>query len=66
MYCRPVIFVAIIMCFAGNEYLGFICGTFFFSILLSVTVSGDYYELVSEMTLVIVGSILAKALKDKN
>lgn len=64
VYCRPVIFVAIIMCFAGNEYLGFICGTFF-SILLSVTVSGDYYELVSEMTLVIVGSILAKALKDK-
>ena len=52
------------MCFAGNEYLGFICGTFF-SILLSVTASGDYYELVSEMTLVIVGSILAKALKDK-
>ena len=38
---------------------------YFFSILLSVTVSGDYYELVSEMTLVIVGSILAKALKDK-
>lgn len=63
IYLRPIIFIPIILCFVGNEFIAFICGSFFV-ILLSVTISGDYYELVSELILVIFGSILAKSLKD--
>ncbi len=64
IYYRPIIFIPIILCFVANEFIAFICGSFF-TILLSVTISGDYYELVSEFVIVIVGSMLAKCLKDK-
>ncbi len=63
VYSRPVIFIAILLCLAGNEYLGFICGTFF-CVLLGVTVSGDFYDMICEILLVITGSILAKMLRE--
>lgn len=51
-----------LLCLIGNEFLAFICGTYF-CILLAITVSGDCYELVYELILVITGAILAKMLK---
>lgn len=64
VYSRPVIFIPILICLAGNEYLGFICGTFF-CVLIAMTVSGDYYELISDIVLVIAGSIIAKLIRQK-
>ncbi len=63
VYCRPVAFTAILLCLAANEYLGFICGTFF-CILLGATVSGDFYDMICEILLVITSSILAKMLRE--
>ena len=53
----------ILLCLIGNEFLAFISGTYF-CILLSITVSGDCFELVCELLLVITGAILAKMLKE--
>ena len=63
LYSRPVMIFPILLCLIGNEFLAFISGTYF-CILLSITVSGDCFELVCELLLVITGAILAKMLKE--
>ena len=63
LYSRPVMIFPILLCLIGNEFLAFISGTYF-CILLSITVSGDFFELVCELLLVITGAILAKMLKE--
>lgn len=63
LYSRPVMIFPILLCLIGNEFLAFISGTYF-CILLSITVSGDCFELICELLLVITGAILAKMLKE--
>lgn len=63
LYSIPVMIFPILLCLIGNEFLAFISGTYF-CILLSITVSGDCFELVCELLLVITGAILAKMLKE--
>ena len=63
LYSRPVIVLAILLCLAGNEILSLVCGSYF-CILLAVTVSGDYYELICELFLVLAGVMLARMLRE--
>lgn len=65
VYTRPVMIIVVLVSFYFNEYLGFICGAYFCT-LLTITVSGNYYELIAMLILTIAASILTKILNDKS
>lgn len=60
-FFRPIMLIPLILSALGNETIGIFTGLYF-SILFSITSSGNYYELLSFCLLVLLGGILSKAL----
>ncbi len=65
LYCRPLAVITLILCFYGNEFIGLIC-SLFFSLLMCMAVSGEYYEFVTYVMLSLAAAIIVKAIKNKN
>lgn len=65
VYFKPVMILPVIICSVSNETVGIIIGMFL-NILLSLTVGGDYNELLAYSILIIFGAIITKALTEGN
>lgn len=63
-FCRPVIVIVLLMLAFSNELIAILCGSYCI-IMLSVAVSGDYYELLSQIFIIVIGSIIAQTIYDK-
>lgn len=61
-FFRPVLLLPIIMVAFSNEILG-ITSALCFNIILAMTTGGSFYELLAYIMLIIIGGVLAKALK---
>lgn len=61
-YFKPVILLPIIMSAFSNDIFGMISG-FYFTILLTLITSANFYELLSYVMLVLIGGILSKMIK---
>lgn len=61
VYFKPIMILSIVFCTVSNETLGMITGIYF-NVILSMTLGGEYYEVIAYSLLVVLGAILAKAL----
>ena len=61
-FFRPVILLPLVMSAFSNDILGLITGMYF-NVLLAFTTGGSFYELLAYTMLVLIGGMLAKALR---
>ncbi|MDY2591173.1 MAG: hypothetical protein SOW32_13490 [Agathobacter sp.] len=61
LFARPVVIIPIIIFSVTNEMIAIICSCYF-TILLSLTVSGDYYELLSHILVSVIGIIITQVI----
>lgn len=64
IYCKPVIILPLIMCSVSNEIISLI-SSLFFNVLISMIVSGDYYELLANIIITVFGVMIAKLFRNK-
>lgn len=61
-YFKTVLLIPVIMSAYSNDSLGLITGTYY-NVLLVLTTTSDFYELLTYIMLVLIGSMLSKMLK---
>lgn len=61
-YFKPVLLLPLIMSSYSNDSLGLITGLYY-NVLLTLVASGDFYELLTYIMLVLIGGMLSKMLK---
>ena len=64
LYCKPVIIIPLIMCSVSNELISII-SSIFLNIIISMIVSGDYYELLANILITVFGVMIAKLFRNK-
>ena len=64
IYCKPVIILPLIMCSVSNEIISLI-SSLFLNVLISMIVSGDYYELLANIIITVFGVMNAKLIRNK-
>ena len=61
LFAKPVMIIPIIILSVSNEVTAFLSGIYF-TALLSLTVSGDYYELLGDIIVLILGIVIMQVI----